>query len=808
METTDWSEVTRKFGSPGSRHMDGAHFPLEHLLRARDPVASVTGPVTGEEECGNGNAIIARSSSPTAWIHLIGTMRAVGPTGESILPNGRKTRGLLACLCMARGKRVSRSRLASLLWDRSSEVQARQSLRHALSELCRDFSEQGAVDLIEADRDGVRLNVEACWIDAFTLLNAGIDNSDGIAGPGGEDILRASADRLLEELDGLTPSFDHFLAAERACFGDRLRQVFEVRMERLINAKAGPEERASAARQLISFEPTHEGAVRILMKAFVELGDRSQAIREFERCRQALRSMLDLAPSAETIGLYEAIRRLPNNVRHVEPEPVASDRKPFPNSAKGEARPLPESPATGVLPLSGSRGLSLNQGASIAVLPFRVIGNDPTSDQVAEGIVEDLIEVLSRVPNLFVVSRLSTMAFRDRSRHPTEIGDILGVRYVISGSFRASGNRVRLNVELTDTQLGTALWTSKFDEIVTDVFELQDRISESAVRRIAPYLHEAELKRIRAKRPETLKAYDLFLRALEYMHNSSREVFECSHNLFQAAIAHDEHYALAFAWCAYWHVLRVGQGWSPAPELDAAAAERCASKAIECDSMEPMALAVHGHAASYLRKDFDLAFQSFDKALAINPNSAPAWLWSAAAHAWLGEGQIAIEQIHRAMALTPYDPLMYAYSGIAGVAYLVDGQYERAIEFGLRCMNANKTYVSAYRMLAMALVLAGREAEARAIARRLMQLEPSLTVKGFLKRYPGSASAHAQVFCDALARAGVPMSEPERDDTWPPVGGWPAVDVLTFKEATCYYSQAEAVGLAEPVERVEQAAAS
>jgi len=392
------------------------------------------------------------------------------------------------------------------------------------------------------------------------------------------------------------------------------------------------------------------------------------------------------------------------------------------------------------------------------VLPFRNLTGDPAHDFVAEGLVEDLIEALSRVPNFFVISRLSTLAFRNQDRHPREIGNVLGVRYVLSGSVRVLGDRLRLTIELTDTQLEAALWFSKLDERFFDLFEVQDRLSEMIVQKVAPYLHAAEMNRVHVKRPDSLEAYDLFLRAQENMHNSSRAVFETSEALFDAAIAKDPHYAAALAWRAYWHVLRVGQGWSPDQADDAMQADRFARAAIECNSVEPMALAVHGLVASYLYKDFDLAFRRFETALRINANAAPAWLWSAAAHAWMGNGPLAIEEINKAMALSPYDPLMYAYSTIAGMAYLADGQYERAIECALRSLRENRTYTSAYRLLAIALVLAGREDEARASARRLLVLEPGLTVAGFRRRYPGSASPHADLFCDALARAGIPLS--------------------------------------------------
>jgi adenylate cyclase len=492
------------------------------------------------------------------------------------------------------------------------------------------------------------------------------------------------------------------------------------------------------------------------------MGDRAQAIREFERCRQALLSAFGVPPSKETNAVYEAVRieSSRGGSAVIDEGPPGGER-----SEAVEARMLNPAPvrweirkqSDPVAAPADSLG-ERRREPSIAVLPFRNLTGDPAHHFIAEGLVEDLIEALSRIPNFFVISRLSTLAFRDQDRHPRDIGHVLGVRYVLSGSLRVLDDRLRLTVELTDTQLGAALWVSKLDERFADLFEVQDRLSEMIVRQVAPHLHAAEMTRIRVKRPDSLEAYDLFLRAQENMHNSSRAVFETSEALFDAAIAKDPHYAAALAWRARWHVLRVGQGWSPDPAQDSTQADRFARAAIQCNSMEPMAFAVHGHVASYLYKDFDLAFRRFEAALQINANAAPAWMWSAAAHAWMGNGSLAIEEINKAMALSPYDPLMYAYSGNAAMAYLVDGQYERAIECALRSLQENRTYTSAHRQLVMALVLAGREDEARASARRLLELEPGLTVTGFRRRYPGSASSHANLFCDALARAGIPLS--------------------------------------------------
>ena len=235
-------------------------------------------------------------------IYLVGNMRAVAPDGADFLPRGRKTRSLLAILCLAQGERVSRSRLVGLLWDRSGEAQARMSLRQSLSEL-NSVANRHVPGLVEIDRESVRLDVSKCWVDALAILETSVNSAAHTS-----NLVEPYSERLLEDLDGITPSFDQWLTAERTRFEDRVRKILEAELDRLIEQNARPEVRAGAARRLINFEPTHEGAVRSLMKAFAQMGDRAQAIREFERCRQMLQRMLDLPPSKETIAVYEAVR--------------------------------------------------------------------------------------------------------------------------------------------------------------------------------------------------------------------------------------------------------------------------------------------------------------------------------------------------------------------------------------------------------------------------------------------------------------------------------------------------------------------
>ncbi|MBV8337310.1 MAG: hypothetical protein JO358_18090, partial [Alphaproteobacteria bacterium] len=305
------------------------------------------------------------------------------------------------------------------------------SLRQSLSEL-NSIVNRHVPGLVEIDRESVRLDVSKCWVDALAILAA-----SGDAGVPTSNLAEPYSERLLEDLDGITPSFDQWLTAERTRFEDRVRVILEVELDRLTEQNANPEVRAAAARRLINFEPTHEGAVRSLMKAFAQMGDRAQAIREFERCRQVLQHMLDLPPSKETIAVYEAVRLESTEIASlvISRERKSGESSKNPDAGLPAVSPVPwEIKKQGDLAAASAHDAEQEprHGPSIAVLPFRNLTGDPAHHFVAEGLVEDLIEALSRVPNFFVISRLSTLAFRDQDRHPREIGNVLGVRYVLS----------------------------------------------------------------------------------------------------------------------------------------------------------------------------------------------------------------------------------------------------------------------------------------------------------------------------------------------------------------------------------------
>jgi TolB-like protein/DNA-binding SARP family transcriptional activator len=663
----------------------------------------------------------------TRRIFFLGATRVIGSAGTDILPRAKKTKAIFAYLCLSQGEPLPRENLAEMFWNESPGTRGRDALRHALAEL----SHVDAGWKFERERNTVRIDTTGYWIDAFEIPDR--------------------PDRLLQDLFGVSPEFDRWLHGERARFEMRWRNVLGPKLDALIAQNAPAERRAAAARELLAVLPIHGGAIRGLMTALVDEGETADAIREFERHRLECESVA--APvSSKTLELYNTIRTS-SVVQLGRPVSSGSSRIGAPASPTSQKhRPTEGVTDDGVPKRSGE--------LSLAVLPFRNLSGGKHHDHVVQAVTEDLSEALGHVPGLFVVSRISASVFKKQDRPTQEIGAALGARYLISGYVRIIDGRARLGVELAEADSGLGLWADHFDEKIDHLLQLHSGLADAAVQAIAPEIRAAELRRLRIKRTADYSAYDYYLQAQEYMRSASRMVFESAKQLFDAALVRDPNYAAALAAEAHWHVLRIGQGWSIDPAVDTQRAEDLARRAIECNSREATAFAVQGHIAAYLRQDFDLAFSCFATALKIKPSSPRALLWNANTHSYLGEGASAVEKANRAMALSPYDPLMCAYAASSGLAHLANGQYFRAVEFALRAIRENPGYTSGYKVLVPALVLAGEEADASNRARQLLSLEPGLTVAKIRSRFP-EAGDHPlrELLCEAMASAGIPRAD-------------------------------------------------
>ena len=393
---------------------------------------------------------------------------------------------------------------------------------------------------------------------------------------------------------------------------------------------------------------------------------------------------------------------------------------------------------------------------SIAVVPFRVLSADRGAELLGDGLAEETIAALSRVADFFVVSRLSSMAFRGRAHAAQGVGALLGVQYVVSGTLQTEGSRALLLAELADARDGRILWSERIAGSLLDLFAMQADMARGIVERVAPFIRSIELQRARIKSPEQLDAFGLLLRGIELMHKASPDDFARAEHSLLASIGRDPTSPLPYAWLAKWHVLRIVTGVSPDAAGDSRLAMKYAEQALQRDPVDAVALAVSAFVCAWIAHDLDATEHRVAEALAANPNEPLAWILEAGAHAWRGRGAQAASSAERAMSLSPLDPLMYFFTSVASTANLVAGRYEEAMRLARQSLGANRLHTPSLRALAVGQVLTGRVADARETVDTLRRLEPRLTVRAFRERYPGRESPQAEIFAGALLEAGLP----------------------------------------------------
>jgi adenylate cyclase len=371
----------------------------------------------------------------------------------------------------------------------------------------------------------------------------------------------------------------------------------------------------------------------------------------------------------------------------------------------------------------GSPALSLPDRPSVAVLPFDNMSADPEQEFFADGITEDITTALSRLRGLFVIARNSSFAYKGKAVDVREVGRALGVRYVLEGSVRRSGQRLRITAQLAESATGQHLWADKYDGASEDVFDLQDRITADVVGAIEPSVQRAEIERARRKRPDSLDAYDRYLRALPHAWANVRGEADKALLLLGEALALDPNYAAAHglaAWCHQQRFVRYTRD-----PTDREAALRHARAALATGADDPTALALGALVVAISERDYATASGAVGRALAINPSSALGWGVAAIVSAFAGDYAAALDRAARAIRLNPLDPLRYHPELAVAVAEFFGGRYAEAAQAAARTVQAAPSFPVGHAMLAASLLRAGRTDEARAAARRLLVIQPA-----------------------------------------------------------------------------------
>jgi adenylate cyclase len=400
--------------------------------------------------------------------------------------------------------------------------------------------------------------------------------------------------------------------------------------------------------------------------------------------------------------------------------------------------------------------LSLPDKPSIAVLPFQNMSGDPEQDYFADGIVEEIITGLSRIHWLFVIARNSSFTYKGRAVDVKQVGRELGVRYVVEGSVRKAANRVRITGQLIDASTGAHLWADHFDGSLQDIFDLQDQVTASVVAAITPRLLGAEIERAKRKRTENLDAYDYYLRGMASLYQWTKDANGEALRLFHKAIELDPGFAPPYGLASACYIERKANAWMVDRAREVAEAGQLARRAVELGKEEADTLSVAGFALAYIAHELEAGATYIDRAIMLNLNLAKAWYYSGFVKAFLGEPEVAIERLQRAMRLSPLDPLMPFVQHATGFAHCIAGRYDEASSWANKTIQQMPNRASAIRLLAASSALGGRLEEAQKLMARARQIDPAYRVSDVKAYIPFRRPEDLARYEEGLRKAGLP----------------------------------------------------
>jgi adenylate cyclase len=405
---------------------------------------------------------------------------------------------------------------------------------------------------------------------------------------------------------------------------------------------------------------------------------------------------------------------------------------------------------------SAPQPLPLPDKPSIAVLPFQNMSGDPEQEYFADGMVEDIITALSRFKSLFVIARNSSFTYKGKAVAIKQVGRELGVRYVLEGSVRKAGGKVRITGQLIEAATGAHLWADRFDGPLDDVFELQDKVTSSVASAIAPQLERAEIDRSLRKRTEGLAAIDLYYRAISALQGHTRQGMEDALRLAQQSISLDPNSASPYGVILSCYGLLREEGWADREQLFAEG-KHYALRAVELGADDASVLARAANFFGSTAKDTATGDAIINRAIALNPNQADAWRIRGWINVWAGQHECAIEDFNKAIRLNPLDPRRDAAECGLAAAHLFLGHFEIAVSWVIKSLASRSTYAPALRVGVASYAMLRRISEAQAMHARLRETgAPPLTISEIENWIPYKRREDFDLFVKAYRIAGVP----------------------------------------------------
>lgn len=631
------------------------------------------------------NRTIGRGATGRLRLNIIGAFSASVDGHEIGL--GRKAQALLGYMMLCSARQLPRTKLVGLLWSEKEDPLAKGSLRQTLSQIQRELKALGCTHF-HADQMHVALDIEQVACDVMEIVS---DAERGVVHP---TLLARErlTDDILDDLEGVDPAFSDWLAETRPLIHERLIDA----LTRLLPDESQTDVTATAeaaAKAIYRLDSENERAVRVLIKSHTTAGSIGAALAIYARLWRQLEDTYDIEPHKLTQDLIAGLRQQ-------QPETIV---RPVPSPAAA--------PALGLPGFAASR-------PSVAVLPFRAL-SPALEPQFTIGIVDSVVQALSSLKELLVISRGSTMIPVPQTLDLRAIGRDLNAQYLLHGSIQRAGDQIRISTELVAAETVEVVRVDRLSGTVADVFDLQDRIAVEVIRSLAPQVRDRELHRAMQKRPDDLDAYQLALVGYDQMFSPDYTTFVTARTNFERAHVLSPSWAPPLSYSAIWHMQRVARGWSAnAPgELDTARA--LAERALERNSADPLANAVGGYTLSQCKHDHAGALKQLDRAIELTPNLAIAFGYRAAVNVRCERYEDALADAAINLRLSPRDRHAWFAEMIAAQAHFALNDLNSAIEHATRVARLLPSDRVNLRVLVAALVESERLDDAQAFARSM-----------------------------------------------------------------------------------------
>jgi TolB-like protein len=659
--------------------------------------------------------------------------------GESVtLPQSRKTRALLAYLALT-GRAHSRDRLISLFWDIPDDPRA--ALRWSLSKLRGVLNDDGC-ERLQASREAVELNLEDVEVDCFALTRM---VAGGLAEISTDELLALSEACEGEMLAGLDlpncQEYQFWLVAQRGEFEAQKALLNSELAQRFAEE---PLRALPFARALVDHDPFDEHAQTLLVTKLWRAGYQPEAEAQY---RRALAELEEAGEPAE--GLKTAWKALG----------AAPPVRPAPAQAAGESTghaPVVASAAQRPGP-GDTPGSAVLRRPAVAVLPFDNMSDDREQEYFADGIADDIITALSQWRWFPVIARHSSFAFRNRVADIPEVGRELGVRYIVQGSVRKAGNRVRVIAQLVDAGNGLTLWAQRYDRELDDIFALQDEIAEQIACHIEPQLARIERDRKERVAPKNLDVWDLNLRALDRIYRGTKASLEEAQALIERSLKLEPENSYTHAMQAYALYHQALLVWTTSdPGKLARTYLDTARRAVELDEENWLGHALLGMSVLWGERDYDTAETAEQRAIALNPTAPLAHQFMGCVCNFGGQPARALPHLQTALRLNPGPTSATLQLSDMALAYLLLGELDKSVSHARRALSAFSGNMRAWERLTAALGAQGRAEEA-AETYTAMVNEGGVPNAAYLDMtYPFRDQAHREILMSALRKAGLP----------------------------------------------------